>query len=326
MNEEYQKIDTDELISLYIDGQASERQVTELKRLMLHDSSIGERINALRRQQQVLGALPVEAAPASLAEDIRAAIERKLVTADSAVRSQAVLANSRLFARRLMAVAAMFLLPLGVLALVVFQIMKPAVEGPADYIANRDFMEDNPTVAAPSGEETGIPDTLPFKGTLVLRTRTDEYMTVSSAVKETVEKMDLLEQTFPDRTADTVRFQITASPGQIAALVDALAVTRPQCRQVLLQVQEGDFEDQMIEIPNIENEQLKILVYEDSPAMFARLASRYALANRNVDPLFEQKPKPDGYPEPSIPTLAGSYDTANRTVQLTIQIERAVEE
>lgn len=324
MNEEYQKIDTDEAISLYIDGEATERQVTELKRLMLHDSSIGERINAIRRQKQVLQALPIEAAPASLAEDVRAAMARKLVSADSPVRSQTVMANSRLFARRLMAVAAMFLLPLGVLALVVFQIMKPAVEGPADYVANRDFMGDNPTVTAPSAEETGMPGQLPFKGTLILRT--DEYMTVGGSIREAIEKQGLLGQAFPDRTADVTRFRITASPKQVAELVDALAAVRPQCRQVLLRVRGDDFEDESIDIPNIENEQLKILVYEDSPAMFARLASRYALANRNVDPLFEKEHELDGYPEPSIPTLAGSYDTANRTVQLTIQIERTIED
>lgn len=319
MSEKHQNIDIDELISLTIDGEASERQQTQLKRLMRHDPSIAERMEALRRQQQILNTLPVESAPASMADDIRAALERKLILADSG-RSQSVLASGHLVARRLMTAAAMILLPLGLLALVVFQIMKPPADGPADYTSTRPIATNTDRPPAPGAEQTGDISKLPFKGTLVFRT--DAAVTASGIIKEVIEKQGLLGQTFPARTADVMRFEITASPKQVAELVDALAAVRPQCEAVVLQVQSSETGGDFIEIPDIESKQLKMLVYEDSPSMFARLATRYAAANRRDNPLFEENLPPDGYPEPSIPTLAGTYDAANRTVELTIQVER----
>jgi len=319
MNDKYQNIEIDELIRLMIDGQATERQQTELKRLMQHDPSIAERIHDLRKQQRLLNALPVETAPVSLADDVRAAMERKLILAESTEQSQNVLATGHLYARRLMAIAAMFLLPIGLLALVVFQIVRPATEQPPEYFANPGGSVDTSRVRLLPDDPTPAVDALPFKGTLVLQT--DDLMAVSGAVREAIEKQNLLTNAFPDRTVDVSRFEITASPRQVADLVDALSGIRPQCSQVTLHVN-GDASDETIEIVNIENEQLKILVYEDNRAMFDRLAARYAAANRRTDPLFEAT-NPGGYPDLPIPTLTGNYDTAERSVLLTIQVERS---
>lgn len=321
MNEHEQKIELDELISLYLDGEASERQQTELKRLMQHDPSITERLEVFEQQRRMLNNLPMEAAPASLADDIRAQMERKLILEHPDSPSQTVLAAGHLAVRRLLATAAMILLPLGLLGLVVFQIMKPPVDGPGGYVPARPIVQGT-SEGDPSATQPAAAAALPFSGTLVMRT--EDYREVSGQVKEAIEKQGLLGRTFPDRTANTTRFQVTASAGQVDALVDALAAIRPQCRQVLLQV--AGTETDLIEIPDIEDKQLKMLVYEDNPQMLDRLAGRYAAANQKADPLFNDPGlNPDGYPEPSIPTLAGRYDTAERTVRLTIQIERAPE-
>ena len=101
--------------------------------------------------------------------------------------------------------------------------------------------------------------------------RTDNYMAVSGAIHDAIENQALLSHAFPTRTADTTRFEITASPKQITDLMDALAAVRPQCSDVILQVR-SDLADGAVEIPDIENEQLKLLVYEDNPGMFSRLA------------------------------------------------------
>ena len=79
---------------------------------------------------QLLNALPVETAPDSLHEDIRSAIERKLILNGTAEPSPSLITTSHFFIRRLTAAAAMILLPLGVLGVVVFQIMKPPSGGP----------------------------------------------------------------------------------------------------------------------------------------------------------------------------------------------------
>lgn len=316
---EHQKIDLDELISLYLDGELSVRQETELKRLMQHDPSITERLNAMRQQQQLLNALPVETAPASLLDDIRTQMERKLILDSAVGESQSILATGHLIVRRFLTTAAMILVPLGLLGLVVFQIMKPPAGGPTEYAPVRDLTAD--AGAAGDAAAPVAADPLPFKGTLVLRT--ENFDAVNKLVKEAIDKQNLLGQAFPDRSANRMRFNITASPKQVAALVDALTPIRPQCSQVALRIQNDDPAGNTIEIPEIRTKQFKMLVYEDNPEMFTRLASRYASANLKVSPVDENSPlSPDGYPEPTIPTLAGNYDTANRTVQLIIKIER----
>jgi hypothetical protein len=318
---EHPKIDLDELISLYLDGEASVRQETELKRLMQHDASIGERLDALRRQQELLNALPVEAAPEMLLDDIRAQMERKLILDNTVVESQTFLATGRLMVRRMLTTAAMILLPLGLLGLVVFQIMKPPAAGPADYVPVDRTMADANPAADPAVSQEVVP--LPFRGVLVLRT--EHFTDVYAQIREAIDRRQLLGQAFPDRTANVASFKINASPNQVAELVDALAVVRPRCSDVALRVLRETPAD-VIDIPDIQTKQLKMLVYEASPEMYSRLATRYASANLKVKPS-DDNPllNPDGYPQPSIPTLAGNYAPLSRSVELVIQIERAAQ-
>jgi hypothetical protein len=316
MNEP-QKIDIDELISLHLDGEASVRQETELKRLMQNDPAIVERVDTLRQQQQMLQALPVETAPASLLDDIRTQLERTLILDNTADESQTFLAAGHLMVRRLLTTAAMILMPLGLLGLVVFQIVKPPAGGP-DYTPVDKTLADAASKTTLPADPDANADRLPFQGTLVLRT--GNYAAVNSLVKEAIDGQDLLGQAFPDRAPDITCYEITASPKQIAGLIDALTPIRPQCRQVALMLNNGP-DGSSIEIPDIQAKQLKMLVYEDSPEMFTRLATRYASANQKINPL-DSTPRPDGYPEPTIPTLAGNYETLNGTVEFTIQVER----
>lgn len=327
MNEKH-KNETDELMTLYLDGEATQRQQTELKRLMLHDPLIAEKLNALQRQQQLMQALPVETAPDGLIDDIRAELERKLILGDSGDSTETVSGSSHLMIRRLLTTAAMLLIPLGLLSAVVYTIMKPASQGGIDYVpASKRIADAAPTRVLPSANEMGLLKELPFNGVLVLKT--DEYMTVSNQVEKAIFAQGLISHTLPSRTADITSFHITAPPRMIAGLVDSLAGMWPRCKNVTLEVVR-DGVGETIKISDPRNRQIKTLVYEDSDEMLNRLATRYASANRKDDTMFAKtdgKKAPqlsaDGYPEPSIPTLAGSYDQLNQaTIQLSIHVER----
>ena len=65
------KSDMEDLISGYIDGELSQRQVTEVKRLIRHDEGFAEEYRRLERQKELLGALGVEHAPAEMLEEIK---------------------------------------------------------------------------------------------------------------------------------------------------------------------------------------------------------------------------------------------------------------
>ena len=324
-----QKIDTDELLTLYLDGEASVRQQTELKRLMLHDPSVADKLNALQQQQRLLNALPVESAPESLIDDIRTAMERKLILGDSEQAVAAGSGSSHLMMRRLLTAAAMLLIPLGLLSAVVYQIVKPAPTGQVEYIsAGERIAAANPDAATPPAAAAGLLTQLPFNGVLILTT--DEYMTVSNQVEKAIFAQGLISHTLPNRTADVTSFHITASPKMIADLIDSLGDARGRCSAVMLEVA-GGTDGQTVKIAEPQNRQIKTLVYEDNAKMLSHLAGRYATANLKVDTLLAQgtgeKSPPelseDGYPVPSIPTLAGSYDPLNNaTIQLSIHVER----
>ena len=59
MSSEKPKIDVDDLMALYLDGEASQRQQTELKRMMLNDPSIAQKLKDLKRQRKLLRAMPI---------------------------------------------------------------------------------------------------------------------------------------------------------------------------------------------------------------------------------------------------------------------------
>lgn len=318
------KINIDELITLYLDGEATEREQTTLKRMMLRDSSIAEKLSAFQQQQRLLTAMPVEAAPDSLIDDIRAAMERKLILGDSEGHTTAASGSSHLMVRRLLTAAAMLLIPLGLLSAVVFQIMKPAPSGSIDYVSADQRMADaKPQPPLPVDQGTPLAK-LPFNGVLVLTT--DEYMTVSNQVEKAIFAKGLVNHTMPRRTADVTSFHISASPKMVADLIDSLDDARRRCKTVTLEVEGAA--DEPVKITDPQNRQIKMLAYEDNVDMFNHLAGRYASANlKGETMLAADKNTPnltdDGYPKPSIPTLAGSYDQLEKaTIELVIHVER----
>ena len=70
MNKENEQHEIDELLSLYIDEQLSERGDTEVKRLILHDEKIAEKLRSMQRAKRLLNTLPTAAAPETMADDV----------------------------------------------------------------------------------------------------------------------------------------------------------------------------------------------------------------------------------------------------------------
>jgi anti-sigma factor RsiW len=118
------KSNIDELLNGFVDGEISERQATEVKRLMLHDPAIAARVARMQKQRQLLAALPAESAPADMASSVRAVLERRtLLDAASGGRHQ-VLGSVHLMGRKFAAVAAMLVL-LGGLGYLVYRVIGP---------------------------------------------------------------------------------------------------------------------------------------------------------------------------------------------------------
>lgn len=320
MSGEKHKIDVDELMTLYLDGEASQRQQTELKRMMLNDPSIADQLKTLQQQQQLLCVLPVEAAPETLIDDVRAGLERKLILGDTGENAPAV-STGRWAMRKWMAAAAMILVPVGLLSMVVWQIVKPPAG--EDYIpTDQRLVQATPKTPETSPPAVEMPLELPFDGVLVMRT--DEYMTVCDGVNKAIEAKGLLGSQAPSRTADMTRFTISASPRKVADLIDALGEMQLRCDTVLLEVVRAGGD--VVRIIDPQSRQVKTLLYEDNVEMLDRLARRYAAANLKADTVLAKKDEEstdEGYPGGSMPSLAGAYDQPEAMITLTIHVERS---
>lgn len=329
---EKSKIEMDELLNAMVDGEATDRQKVEFDRLLRHDVSIAKRLAAMQRQRQILGALPVEAAPVSLVDDVLSELERKQILGEVPSAQPTIVGTSHLLMRRILTTAAMLLLPIGILSFVVYEIIKPPTVGPVDYPTVGSRLVQNGTTA--SGAPSNAKE-LPFDGILTFRTQ--QPMTVSNYAEKIIFDQGLVRFTVPNRTADSSTYQITAPPEKIAVLIDSLANIWSHC-QVGLSIA-NQTQDSYVDIRNVQAEQIKALAMEDSPEMLTRLAGQYASANIKKERVFAKDDKPanseidlvDSLPM-RVPILTGrnepavnAVDPALPTVRLRIQVERAAE-
>ena len=123
MNEkDYMQID--ELLSAFLDDELSQRQHTEIKRLILNDAHIAGKLEQLRMTRKLVSALPREAAPVGLLDDVRASLERSSLLDVGAVDDEERAGLRGLLLRRSLSVAAVLVL-FGVLAVLVYTIVRP---------------------------------------------------------------------------------------------------------------------------------------------------------------------------------------------------------
>jgi hypothetical protein len=319
MNENH-RIEIDELLNDLVDDQATERQETEFKRLAKHDPAIVDQLEAMRRQKQLLNALPIDSAPTSLAEEVISVLERKLILGDFPSDEKTIAGTSHLFLRRILTTAAMLLLPLGLLSFVIYEIMRPPSVGPAVYVSADQTLaqEDQDNLAA----SMSAPDKeLPFNG--ILTFSTDRQTVVSSYVEKMVFDQGLINYTVPNRTADATTYQITAPPEKITMLIDSLGKVWPHCHAVTLSISDS-FGNDAIEISQVQAEQIKVLAAESNRKTLDHLAGQYASANENIKNLFakEEDVGPqdiglDGYPRLAMPILMGRDEPSQKLTSET---------
>jgi hypothetical protein len=126
----------DELLNSYIDGELTERQQIEVRRLISHDAQAAERLSRLERCRMLVTSLPRADAPADTLARVKAALQtRRLMHEQSTVYEQRRGAM-HLFGRKVLTAAAMLGL-VGILAVVVYTILAP-VEGPVTWLATED--------------------------------------------------------------------------------------------------------------------------------------------------------------------------------------------
>lgn len=126
--------DIGELLNCFIDGELTQRQQTELQRLIKHDQRLGERLRRLQKCKMLVGSLPRVDAPAPMLERIKTSLQTRQILAQQAPALSEHQGARHLFARQLLTAAAMIML-LGILGVVLYSIVAPEQVEP--LVANR---------------------------------------------------------------------------------------------------------------------------------------------------------------------------------------------
>lgn len=296
MNEQ-EREQIDFLIQGFLDGELTQRQRTELKRLAQHNPSIRKELHVLFRQKELFSSLPVEKAPKELAEEVRLKLERRMILDAEPAGQVRPISRAHLLLRRIAAVAAMLLLPLGILAILVIQIMKPA----------DDLLQGNAPVAElnPSGREVlPKPDASTAgveKAAVIslghLTLFTDQPISVNEQIKNGVVSNNLLAGAASQRSESSAVYRIQCSQVQMLALLGDLESVWPNCsRQQLVLSPDDPAAAKAVVIEGIRPDQLKSLAGESNPVRLQMIAAHIERLNR-VDPadyLLPVQPESEG--------------------------------
>ncbi|RKY04837.1 MAG: hypothetical protein DRP66_11215 [Planctomycetota bacterium] len=222
------KPELEELLSSYIDDELSERQRTQVKRLIGHDEKIAEALRRLQKQKELLAALPAAPAPGDMLNSVKAAVERKAVSVDTdRVKTHAV-ASRRIYTQRLSVSAAMILAPVGILAWVVWTIIMP-LSTPG-----------GPTAPLVSGGDPAVVMKSPgisFPLIASLQLTTPQVISMGDFINKAIYKYNLVNFTTDISAGDASKtYTITASREQIVDLLRDLAGVWDKCDSTALTV------------------------------------------------------------------------------------------
>lgn len=224
----------EELLSCYIDGELSERQQTEIKRLIANDAALGEKVACLKAQKVILNELPIEQVPSGLLGQIETSLERSCILGDYPGSSGESAGARHLLAKRTVA-AAIILVLFGVLASLVVNIMLPSAPGDVNVAAvdPPDSSLSRPPLPVASVKEPvpGMPVTGIFTASLDLATR--DPIQMNSLLRKALHNNDLLASADPPKPDDP-RHTTTMNclKHQVVALLSDLQTEWDRCDRV----------------------------------------------------------------------------------------------
>ncbi len=323
------KIELDELLSGCVDGELTQRQQTELKRLLQHQPQAARQLESLQQQRRLLGALPVEAAPQGLADEVKARLERKLIL-NSVPGAAALRSRSGLVRRRFTAAAAMLLIPLGLLGVVVYRILTPPQPSAGTLPTAKSILADEP-VMQEFQSPAAAAAVMPFDGVLMLTA--ERPMLVAQSIEKQIFLKGLEHQTIPNRTAELMTFQIDCPAAALAELMASLTPMWEQLTFGQLTLHDVDAPEQTVVIEHILPEQIQALAQQTDKMPMLTAARQYAATNLplDTDKILADRQSPPTLEELAIPEPILAWPqqekqpdtTVAASVRLTIEVRRS---
>ncbi|MCK4959533.1 MAG: hypothetical protein KAT00_09025 [Planctomycetes bacterium] len=271
----------DELLSGYIDGQLSQRQHTEVKRLLQHDKEIAQELLRLKKQKQLLNSLPVTPAPQGLLDGIKSDLERSFILQEHQPDAGESAGVRHLFYRRALTTAAMLILPLMALGWVVYSIVMPAgviTEAPVAGGAGQSgsVSPDAEVVRLEDVDEGPYAAVHPLS--VALQLYTGEPISINGFIQKAIYNNDLIDYTIPDRQPTETIYRISCSADRIALLLVDIEAAWGRCESRSLAVH-GHEPGSDVVIEDISAEQAMTIFRQTDPAVRMKIAARFADQN-----------------------------------------------
>ncbi len=194
----------EELLNSFVDGELTQREATEVERLIADDARIAQRLRELQKSKMLVGSLPRSEAPAEMADEIKASLERRTLLVQSQGGRPSAQAERfdeprpfegldertgarHLLVRKVLAAAAMVGL-VAILAAVVYTIVAPE----------------------------SVPPTAGFRGRLELKT--SNVIAVNSFIKKAIEDNGL-KYSSPGSQGDKSIYALSCSREDLSSLL-----------------------------------------------------------------------------------------------------------
>lgn len=286
----------EELLNSYIDGELSERQCTEVKRLIAHNESVANRLRQLQKCKALLESLPRADGPPELLENIKTSLERKMLLDRSTGQPESRAGARELLLRRVLAAAAMIAL-VATLALVIFNILSPQGERGASIVAKEPpkieqnlFDEKDKAILTPAAEKgdvkqaapstpamSQVPITLLALGSR-LELKTDEPIAVNAVILKAFYDKGLLDCAAIERQVNKSIYSLKCSRGDIVSLFGDLENSWAKFGEASLTFA-TEVSGKQITVGNIAAEQVLAIFKQDDAKTRIQIAKDFAALN-----------------------------------------------
>ncbi len=264
----------DELLCSFVDGELPPRQQAELQRLATRDPEVGRRLRQLQNCRTLVSALPRAEAPGEMLEQVKLAVERKMLLAEQPASGVSTAGVIHLMTRRFLAAAAMIAL-LGVLGFVVYQIVAPVPDTSVRSVAYIDKPSPTrptqpavtPIVVADSG----------LSGRLEIRT--DTIAQADAVLKQAVEQNGLSALVASDDAAGVKTYKLVSSRQGVSRLITSLQSVWQSFNGVTLQIEEPGQFAALVAVDGVTPEQAASIVASKNTAASMEAARNYAVIN-----------------------------------------------
>jgi hypothetical protein len=252
----------EQLLNAFIDGQLSERQQTQVQRLIAHDDDLADRLRGLKKCRLLMASLPTAGAPPGLLEGVRASLDNARYRAFPEELIDRRRGARHLLGRRVLAAAAMVAL-VAVLGAVVYTVLSPRRPSERPPVAGRIFGERTGADREPyaAAAQQGRIDrrghaVSRFVGTVDLRT--DDFTAVDAFVRRVIGDNALLRNRV-EATDYGSAYELKGSPQAVSMLLNDLESIWEKLRSADMYVA-GDLAGGSVKVANVGLRQIDAIV------------------------------------------------------------------